>query len=163
MIWMVTMSERKFLADWRARLGTGPSGVVLVEAGHPLEIYVGVSDLGHPLVQLRSRVKPDLRQISELVLVSRQQYGEYWVLSLNLQDDRFTDVFLRLVAHLVSASHGTPTAESAWRSVAAVLDEWKRLLQARPIGLLTPEELRGLVGELWLVLHRSHGTCRWER
>ena len=151
---MVTMSERTFLADWKARLKAGQLGVVLVEAGHPLEIYVGSSDLGHPLVQLRSSVKPDLRQISELVLATRQQDGERWVLSLNLQDARFTDVFLRLVAHLVSASRREPTAESAWKSVAAVLDEWKRLLQMRPHGLLSLEELRGLIGELWLVLHR---------
>lgn len=151
---MVEMSEHRFLADWKARLKAGQPGVVLVEAGHPLEIYVGASDLGHPLVQVRSRVKPDLRQISELVLVTRQQHGEHWVLSLNLQDARFTDVFLRLVTHLVSASRKDPTAESAWKSVDAVLGEWKRLLQIRPHGLLSLEELRGLIGELWLVLHR---------
>lgn len=148
------MSERTFLADWRARLRAGQPGVVLVEAGHPLEIYVGASDLGHPLVQLRSKVKPALREISELVLVTRQQQSGYWILSLNLQDARFTDVFLRLVTHLVSASRRDPTAESAWKSVAVVLDEWRRLLQLRGQGLLSLEELRGLVGELWLVINR---------
>ena len=33
-------------------------------------------------------------------------------------------------------------------------DEWKRLLRARPTGVLSLEELRGLVGELWLLLNR---------
>lgn len=148
------MSERTFLADWKARLKTGQLGVVLVEAGHPLEIYVGASDLGLPLVQIRSKVKPSLPEISELVQVTRQQQGEHWLLSLTLQDARFSDVFLRLVTHLVSASRRDSKPESAWKSVAAVLDEWKRLLQMRPQGLLNIDELRGLVGELWLVLHR---------
>ena len=41
--------------------------------------------------------------LSELVLVSRNEIGGHWVLSLILQDPRFTEVFLRLVAHLVAA------------------------------------------------------------
>jgi hypothetical protein len=154
MTWTAMMSEHSFLSGWRARLKAGQVGVVLVEAGHPLEVYVGLSDLAHPVVQIRSEVKPALHQFSELVLVTRNQQDRHWVLSLSLQDVRFTDVFLRLVAHLVSASRRDLTAESAWRSVAAVLEEWKRLLQSRPEGLLGLDELRGLIGELWLVLHR---------
>lgn len=148
------MSEHLFLADWKARLSAGHSGVVLVEAGHPLEIYVGASDDGHPLTQIRSKVTPPLSEISELILVTRSQRGEYWLLSLSLQDARFTDVFLRLVAHLVKASRSDASAEAAWKSVATVLNEWRRLLQIGPAGLLGLDELRGLVGELWLVLHR---------
>jgi hypothetical protein len=148
------MTERSFLTEWKARLLAGQAGVVLVEAKHPLEIYVGAGEEARPLAQVRSRVRPPLQEISDLVLVTRRQQNEWWILSLELQDARFTDVFLRLVTHLVSASRREMTAESAWRSVSAVLGEWKRLLSVRPQGLLTLEELRGLVGELWVALHR---------
>lgn len=148
------MSESSFVAGWRDRLNEGQLGVVLVEVGHPLEIYVGVSDLGHPLVQIRSTVKPNVPELSDLVLVSRKESGGHWVLSLNLQDSRFTDVFMRLVTHLVSASRNDSTPETAWVSVEEVLDEWKRLLRARPMGVLTLEALRGLIGEMWLLLNR---------
>ncbi|MEW9267816.1 PD-(D/E)XK motif protein [Kineococcus endophyticus] len=148
------MTERSFLTDWKARLLAGQAGVVLVEVRHPLEIYVGAGDQGRPLAQIRSKVQPPLHEISDLVLVERRQQGDWWILSLDLQDARFTDVFLRLVTHLVSASRRETTAESAWRSVSVVLSEWKRLLSVRPHGLLSLEELRGLVGELWLVLYR---------
>ena len=149
-----TMSEKSFITEWRRRLNEGQQGVVLVEVGHPLEIYVGASDLEHPLVQIRSTVKPKLPEISELVLISRKEISDHWVMSLNLQDRRFTDVFMRLVTHLVTASRGDATQTAAWASVDDVLDEWKRLLRPRAPGVLSLEELRGLVGELWLLLNR---------
>ena len=149
-----TMSEATFLTGWRRRLAEGQLGVVLVEVDHPLEIYVGASDLGHPLVQIRSTVKPRLPELSDLVVVSRKESGGHWVLSLALQDPRFAEVFLRLVAHLVAASRDKGTPQAAWTAVDALLDEWKRLLRARPMGVLSLEELRGLIGELWLLLNR---------
>lgn len=148
------MTETAFLTEWRVRLTEKQLGVVLVEVDHPLEVYVGVSDLGHPMVQVRSTVKPNLPDLSELVLINRNETGGHWVLSLILQDPRFAEVFLRLVAHLVAASGRRTTPEEAWAAVDAVLHEWRKLLQARPTGVLSIEELRGLVGELWLLLHR---------
>ena len=74
MTWMApTMSEATFLTGWRRRLAKGQLGVVLVEVDHPLEVYVGASDLGHPLVQVRSKVKPRLPELSDLVFVHRKE------------------------------------------------------------------------------------------
>lgn len=148
------MSESGFVKDWRSRLAKGDQGVVLVDASHPLEVYVGSSDLGHALLQIRSAAKPPLPEISELVLVTRNEYEGHWLLSLNLQDPRFAEIFLRLAAHLVAASRSATSPHAAWVTVAAVLDHWKRLLRPRPPGLLSVDELRGLVGELWTLLHR---------
>ena len=147
------MSEKTFLAGWRKRLEGGELGVVLVEVEHPLEIYVGSSDTGLPLVQIRSTVRPKLSEISDLVLVSRNEYNGHWVLSLALQDTRFTEVFMRLVSHLVTTSRRGHTAGDAWVIVDGVLDEWKRLLRSRPLGVLSLEQLRGLIGEVWLLLN----------
>ncbi|MFG1819511.1 PD-(D/E)XK motif protein [Kribbella sp. NPDC049174] len=148
------MSEASFLTSWRRRLADGQLGVVLVDVDHPLEVYAGVDDFGYPLVQIRSTVKPRLPELSDLVLVSRKESRGHWVLSLTLQDPRFAEVFLRLVAHVVSSSRDERTPAQAWVVVDAVLDEWRRLLRARPMGVLSLEELRGLVGELWLLLNR---------
>ena len=157
------MSEMSFIAEWRKQLAAGQIGVVLVEADHPLEIYVGASDLGHPLVQIRSTAKPKLPEISELVVVDRKESDGHWVLSLSLQDSRFAEVYMRLVAHLVAASRGCGSAAEAWVTVDGILDEWKRLLRFRPVGVLSLDELRGLVGELWLVLNRFAPTSNVEQ
>lgn len=147
-------SEAAFLSDWRLRLQNGQCGVVLADAHHPLEVYLGASDVGHPLVQIRSNIKPQLPELSEHVVVSRTETSPHWLLTLSLQDHQFTEVFLHLVAHLISASRGDVTPQAAWLTVSGVLDEWKRLLRARPMGLLSLEELRGFVGEIWLMLNR---------
>jgi Putative PD-(D/E)XK family member, (DUF4420) len=149
-----TMSESAFVKDWRSRLAKGDQGVVLVDANHPLEVYVGSSDLGHALLQIRSAAKPPLPEISELVLLTRHEHDGHWLLSLNLQDARFAEIFMRLTGHLVGASRRDTSPEAAWVTVAAVLDNWKRLLRPRPLGLLSLDGLRGLVGELWTLMNR---------
>lgn len=148
------MTETTFPSAWRSRLVAGQHGVVLVDASHPLEIYVGADGSGNPLLQIRSKVKPQLPELSELVLVSRHEVDGAWILSLALQDPRFSEIFLRLTSHLVTASQTEPNETEAWRTVTEVLNAWKRLLRARPPGLLSLEELRGLVGELWILLNR---------
>jgi hypothetical protein len=148
------MVEEAFLTEWRHRLSSGVHGVKLVAAEHPLEIYVGSSDLGHALVQIRCTSRPRLPELSQLVLVTLQENEQRWVLSLNLQDVRFNEVFLRLVGHLIASSQTAPNADEAWEVVEHVLDEWKRLLRVRPVGVLSTEELRGLVGEVWLLVYR---------
>lgn len=146
------MSEADFVAAWRKDLAEGVLGVQLVEVDHPIEIYVGASPLGEPRMQFRSAAKPKLPALSDLVLADRRQLGGGWLLTLTLQDPQFSDVFVRLAAHAVSRSRSETAEESAWRAVDRVFDEWRRLLRPRAAGVMTIDELRGLVGELWLVL-----------
>lgn len=152
------MSEATFLKRWRADLVSGEIGVQLADVEHPLEVYVGASDLGQPRLQVRSPLKPMVPSLSDIVLVDRRKSGDSWLLSLTLQDSRFTEVFMRLVAHAVAASRAAESEEKAWAAVGLILDEWKRLLRARPKGLLSVDEIRGLCAEMWLLLNRFMET-----
>ena len=147
------MSEISFLQKWRLDLAAGTPGVQLVEVEHPLEIYVGASDLGRARLQIRSEVKPKEPGLSDLVLVERSQVGDDWLLTMTLQDVQFTEVFLRLADHVISRSRPATAPASAWHHVDDVFSEWQRLLTPRPFGRLSLEALRGLIGELWLLLH----------
>lgn len=148
------MSEAEFLAQWRADLSTGMVGVQLADVEHPLEIYVGASDLGAPRIQVRSQIKPAVPELSDIVIVDRVQKNDRWILTLTLVDPRFTEVFLRLSAHMVSRSRSARDEAHAWVAVDAVFDEWRRLLKPRPSGLLSLDALRGLIGEMWFLRHR---------
>ena len=147
------MSDLSFLPKWREDLAAGTPGVQLVEVEHPLEIYVGASDLGRARLQIRSEAKPKEPELSDLVLVERSQVGADWLLTMTLQDAQFTEVFLRLADHLVSRSRPATSPATAWRRVDDVFNEWHRILTPRPFGRLSLEALRGLIGELWLLLH----------
>jgi hypothetical protein len=140
------------IRTWRERV-TG-AGMSMVGGPHPLQFFVGRDENGHARVVIRGPIKPQRPGLSGLVLVDRfeDQSGQ-WNLSLTLQDSRFEEVFLRLADDMHARTATAANETIAITRVARVIDEWHRLLSARPVGVLTMEELRGLVGELWLVLN----------
>ena len=145
------MSE-SLLSTWRSH-SNGP-GMHLVGSDHPLQFFIGRDESGHARVVIRGSVKPQKPSLSGLVHIDRfEDQSAMWNLSLVLQDPKFEEVFLRLVDDMHARTANAPNQTIATDRVTGVIDEWHRLLKARPMGLLTMEELRGLIGELWLVLH----------
>lgn len=146
------MSESALLTGWRQHLAGAEGGLHLADSTHPLQFFVGKSGDDAPRVVVRSTDKPVKPTLSDLVLVERyeDQSGK-WNLSLTLQDLQFNEVFLRLTDDLHARSAGAPNPSVALDRLNSALDEWRRLLKPRSLGLLSMEELRGLVGELWLL------------
>lgn len=147
-------TDLTYLERWRRDLDEGNAGLRLAETDHPLVVLAGASDMGMPRLAVQSSIKPKVPTLSNLVLIDRSQAGEgQWLLTLTLQDPRFTEVFLRLADDVISRSRPATSPGTAWRVVDDVFEEWQRLLRPRPLGLLGLEELRGLIGELWLVIN----------
>lgn len=147
------------LASWRQYLSSSDAGLHLVDSHHPLQFFIGKSDTGRPRIVIRSDVKPQMLTLSNVVLIDRfeDQSGK-WNISFALQDEKFDEVFLRLADDMHSRSAGAPNEQVALDRVGVVVDEWRRLLKARASGVLSMEELRGLVGEMWLLLSRFSDT-----
>lgn len=148
------MTESSLIGAWRQYLTSSAVGLHLVDSVHPLQFYIGRTDLGRPRVVIRSGVMPRMLTLSEVVLVERfeDQSGQ-WNFSFTLQDSKFAEVFLRLADDMHARSAGAMNESVAIDRVSVVIDEWRRLLKSRPSGVLSMEELRGLIGELWLVLY----------
>lgn len=148
------MTEAPLIDTWRKLLDSGIPGLHLVDPTHPLQIFVGTTDSGSPRLVIRSIAKPARPTLSNVVLVERQEdQGAKWNLILTLQDRKFDEVFLRLADDVHARSMASPNEKTALDRVSVVIDEWRRLLKPRPTGLLSMEELRGLIGELWLLLN----------
>lgn len=147
------MSETPLLQKWRQYLGAGDAGLHLADPKHPLQTFIGQTDVRTPRMVIRSSEKPAKPTLSNVVLVERyeDQSGK-WNLSLTLQDSKFEEVFLRLADDVHGRSAGAGNEHMALDRVRVVFDEWRRLLKPRAVGVLSMEELRGLVGELWLLL-----------
>lgn len=145
------MSE-SLVATWREQVH-GP-GMHKVASVHPLQFFVGRDDTGRARLVIRGPVRPQLPGLSGVVHVERfEDSSGQWNLSLVLQDAKFEEVFLRLADDVHARTATAPNEAMAADRVHRVIDEWRRLLSPRPRDLLTMEELRGLVGELWLVLN----------
>ena len=156
------MSEN-LLHRWREYLGAGDAGLHLADSTHPLQVFIGKTDICTPRMVIRTSEKPGIPTLSNIVLVERyeDQTGK-WNLSLTLQDSRFEEVFLRLVDDAHARSSGAGNEHMALDRVRVVFDEWRRLLKPRALGVLSMEELRGLVGELWLLLSEFVGPRSME-
>ncbi len=140
---------------WRGYLTSSDHGLHLADAGHPLEIFVGTTEAGAARMVIRSEAKPPRPQLSDVVLVERRQdAGNKWNLVFTLQDRKFDEVLLRLADDVHARSARASSEAAALDRVGVVIDEWRRLLTARPAKRMSMEELRGLVGELWLLLGR---------
>lgn len=148
---------------WREYLTSSDHGLHLADAGHPLQIFVGTTEAGEARMVIRSGAKPPRPQLSDVVLVERRQdQGNKWNLVFTLQDRRFDEVLLRLADDVHARSALASSEAAALDRVGVVIGEWRRLLTARPTKRLSMEELRGLVGELWLLLGRfsaAHGIA----
>lgn len=149
------MAETALIEAWRRHLAAGSPGLHLVEANHPLQIFVGATDTGAPRMVIRSSTKPNKPTLSDVVLIERyEDKAGKWTVSFVLQDMKFTEVFLRLADDVHARSRTAVNEASALDRVSVVIDEWRRLLKPRASGVLSIQELRGLIGELWLTENR---------
>jgi hypothetical protein len=145
------MSE-SLMDAWRTR--AREIGMHLVDSDHPLQFFIGRDDNSRARAVIRSEIKPQKPNLSGLVHIDRfEDQSDMWNLSLVLQEPKFEQVFIRLVDDMHARTASAPNQAVAADRVSSIIDEWRRLLQARPMGLLTLEELRGLIGELWLLLN----------
>ena len=147
------MTDSDLITAWRKHLAEADAGLHLAGTSHTLQIFIGKTETGAPRVVIRSSAKPTKPALSNVVHVERfeDQSGK-WNLSFTLQDRKFDEVFLRLTDDVHARSADATNEQVALDRVSVVIDEWRRLLKPRPSRLLSMEELRGLVGELWLLL-----------
>lgn len=147
------MSDLRLVDLWRSSAQT-VDGMHLVDPEHPLELFYGRSENGLPRFVLRTSVKPVKPHLSEVVLVERYPYGEDgWVLSLTLQDLKFEEVFFKLTDDVHARTRKSATPAMALERAISVFEEWRRLMRPKTRAQLSLDELRGLVGELWLLLN----------
>lgn len=153
------MPEAALIEAWRRHLASGASGLHLVDANHPLQIFVGMVDSGAARMVIRATTKPSKPALSDHVLIERYEDGSgKWNINFVLQDKKFTEVFLRLADDIHARSRTAANEATALDRVRVVIDEWRRLLKPRPAGVLSMDELRGLLGELWLLQNRFAET-----
>lgn len=72
-------------------------------------------------------------------------------LLLELLDDKAEDIFLLLCRDIIEATRATSTEQEFVHEMIARTWMWHRFLQRGQSGLLTPEEQRGLIGELTIL------------
>jgi hypothetical protein len=148
-IWGTTMSTSiDTLWEELTRLGKFPAHR-RISADHPLDLYAEVSDGGRLGLLAISSTEPPIPPHYESVDVeiARRNDGR-WAVRLILARPELKVLFSHLCEDIAEAGLTFRPESESGAFVLARLARWRRLLGLGPDGLLSENDVRGLVGEL---------------
>lgn len=144
-------------SDWRD-IAPGPDphadNVRRASSTHPLDFFRGRNHAGQYIFALTAddgcRELPKPAKLNGIDVSVERRPGDGARLVLTLEDRDQFDIFRALCGHLLDATadHPRGTNGPGLRLVLRRLADWHNMLRRRREGLLTTEEIIGLVGEL---------------
>ena len=123
-----------------------------VNSTHLLDLYVGIDDTARWTLLLISEHPPLKVASSRMILVkSGRRPDKKWSLSFSLVDDNYKDMFVLFCEDIVSSSSCIKNKEKATRFVGKRYKEWREMLANARGNLLSPSEIKGLLGEMYFL------------
>jgi len=121
---------------------------------HPLRLHFGADHLSRPLLMLRVDERPTPIRLGDAVNVEvgERPAQREWALVLTLCDSKLTETFVDLCIDLADRSSAGLNEGQALTIFRRALEEFRDLLSAGRGPVLSMEELRGLIAELWFAL-----------
>lgn len=144
-------------SDWRdiaPAAGLHADNVRRASSTHPLDFFRGRNHAGQYIFALTAddgcRELPRPPKLNGIELSLERRLAEGARLLLTLEDRDQFDIFRALCRHLLDATVDYPRGANGpgLRLVLRRLVDWHNMLRRRRDGLLTTEEIIGLVGEL---------------
>ena len=144
-------------SDWReiaSAVDPHADNVRRASSTHPLDFFRGRNHAGQYIFSLTAdggcRELPRSQKLNGIDVSVERMAGDGARLVLTLEDRDQFDIFRALCGHLLDATAGYPREANGpgLRLVLRRLADWHNMLRRRREGLLTTEEIIGLVGEL---------------
>ena len=144
-------------SDWRdiaPAADPHADNVRRASSSHPLDFFRGRNHAGQYIFSLTSdegcRELPKPPRLNSIDVSVERRLGDGARLVLTLEDREQFDIFRALCGHLLDATADQPRGANGpgMRLVLQRLADWHNMLRRRREGLLTNEEVIGLVGEL---------------
>lgn len=123
-----------------------------VDSVHPLDLYVGIDEAARWTLLLISDNQPPNVISSKMILVKvGKRPDDRWALSFSLVDDTYQDIFVLFCEDIVNSSATIANKEKAVRFVGNRYKEWREMLANGRGNLLSPQEVKGLLGEMYFL------------
>jgi hypothetical protein len=124
----------------------------LLDADHPLSLYIGKAMSGEPMFLIVDAVQPPtVRGLKSVEIEMSRRPDGRWNLLLTLRNAELSGPFGQLCEDLASASRHLVPGQSGMELLGRRLSAWLRLLENGRGELLSASEIRGLMGELVLL------------
>lgn len=132
-----------------------------VDAKHTLDIYIGKDQAARCTLFLVSNTNvPKIyssKIISVMIGIRRdKQYG----ISFTLIDDAYEDIFCDFCGDIIESSRYIKDKKFGVSFICSRYNMWQKMLKKNNDGVLTPAEIKGLIGELHFLMNfmmNKHG------
>ena len=123
-----------------------------VDDTHPLDLYVGIDEMSRWTLLLICDIRPKQFTSSKMIQakLGKREDGR-WTVSLSLVKDEYRDMFILFCGDIIESSRAIQNKDKAANFVIVRYREWKEMLANARNGLLTPEEIKGLLGEMYVL------------
>ena len=123
-----------------------------VDDTHPLDLYVGIDEMFHWTLLMVCDVRPQHITSSRMILtkIGKRNDGR-WTVSISLVKDEYDDMFILFCGDIIESSRSIKNKDKGAKFVVKRYLEWKEMLAVFRNGLLSPEEIKGLLGEMYIL------------
>lgn len=121
----------------------------LFKRDHPVRIYLGKTIENHKLLLIVTPDEvPNQKDMKEISVQKVQKENAEWGLILTLRDNSLSEQFSFLCEDIINVSQHAKDERVGTKLILQRLVNWRRLLESKPLEILSMELIRGLFGEL---------------
>lgn len=120
---------------------------IRASADHPLDIFISPSEPTKYLMLICSTKPRHVEPSKAISIVSNPRSDGHWALVMELQDDRFKELFISFCRDVVESSRSIADPSCGAEFVIGRFIEWKRMFE-KPTGRLSKTQIQGLIGEM---------------
>ncbi|MFV9066127.1 PD-(D/E)XK motif protein [Serratia fonticola] len=144
------MMNKNLRERWESLVADSSKPVFqLIDADHPLDFYIGKDPSGNLLILLVTDHHANIvKQMKYVKVDVFEREDGRWSLLIRLLSLELIPIFLLFCTDLIDSSRNLVGNECHITYVMSRIALWQRLLERNNNGLLSPSEVRGLVGEL---------------
>lgn len=118
-----------------------------IDATHPLDIYLGLSDEGYKTLFVMSKYEFDNVKSSKGILVTQYKKEDENILTFKLNDKSIEDLFYIFCSDIIEATRHSQKVHGNSAIINRYL-KWKELFAKEKLKILSEKEIKGLIGEI---------------
>lgn len=118
----------------------------------PFKLYYGISEEGCLRISFLSAIAPPKLDSTKMLQITQGQEGEEYWTCLDLLDKQAKKVFYVLCSDLLLAISKEESEQTALKALGNRYHTWKSMFQ-KEYAPMSEESMKGLLGELYFMLH----------
>lgn len=123
-----------------------------IDEKHMLDIYIGIDNMSRYTLFLVSETEPQQMFSSKIINVQvGKRRDKQWGISFSLINNKFEDIFCHFCSDIIDSSRILSDKKKGADFICSRYNKWQNMLSKSKSGILSPSEVKGLIGELYFL------------